>query len=350
MATVKILNAALDEAKDQTIILRGTIDLTSLPNLKVDPEYQRENLPGQVRKAAKAYINRMPVSDITLGMRGDNYHQTDESTVELRDPVYVIDGQQRCAGAEEAIRKGCIPRVGAVIYFETDAQFERRMFELMGTQQAKISPNILLRNRRLESAAVKMLYDLTLDPSFPLYERVQWSQNMRRGQLITAMILSAVSIGLHGWVPTQEFKKQAVLLEVVYSKIGHKQIGDNIRQFFNVVEACWGLRQLQAREKAPHLTGTFLRALARFLGSYEDFWAEDRLSVKPFDMGRLKSLDVHDPEIKNLTHGNESASLMLLTRLCVQVNQGRREKLQHRNVPRDKGGKRLPERPKKKIA
>lgn len=347
---IKIFNAGLDEDRNGSIVLRGVIDPTCMNELKIDTDYQRELLPGQVRKVAKAYIDHSPVADVVLGMRGDKCIDVAPGVSELGDPVYIIDGQQRCAAAEEAIRKGCIPRVGVVVHFGTNPDSERKMFEILGSQQAKISPNILMRNRRLDSTSVKMLYDLTHELAFPLYDRVQWMQNMRRGELITAMVLTRVSIVLHAWVPSTTFESQVVMLELVHSKIGPKQLRDNILQFFNVVECCWGLRKLQTKERAPHLTGTFLVALARFLSSYEDFWAEDRLSVKPFDMNKLKAFDVHDPEIRNLTHGNSSAGLMLMTRLCVQVNSGRREKLQNRNVPRDKAGKRMPERHKKKIA
>src|SRR5271157_1389950 len=125
---IKLMNAALDEDEHGNIILRGVLVPETLNYLKVDT-YQREILPlAKINDLITAF-DTSAVPDVELGMRGGNV-QEKAGIFTLEDPTYIIDGQQRITAAKEYTKKGKIPRLGAVVHFNTTEKWERDRFRI----------------------------------------------------------------------------------------------------------------------------------------------------------------------------------------------------------------------------
>src|SRR5690606_28099902 len=132
------------------------------------------------------------VPNIEIGVRGQNF-TTDGDDYVIHSPAYIIDGWQRVGNALRLLEM--IPhqpiRLFASIHFGTDHQWERHRFTELNKNVKRISPNLHLRNMRGQNEAILTLYGLCHnDPRFPLYKRVCWSQNMQRGQIMTALVLA----------------------------------------------------------------------------------------------------------------------------------------------------------------
>ena len=144
--SIKIIHAALDE-EGAEIVLRGVVDATSLTNLKV-AEYQREVLPDRRISELMKALQGGGVPDIQLGCRGGNWRSgSDAGTFYIQDDVYIIDGLQRCTAALRLLQKGIIPRIGAMISFNTTEEMERKRFKALNLTRVKLSPNVTLRNQ-----------------------------------------------------------------------------------------------------------------------------------------------------------------------------------------------------------
>ncbi|HJV32969.1 MAG TPA: hypothetical protein VJ694_02990, partial [Patescibacteria group bacterium] len=198
--SIKITCAAMDEGEDGGIVIRGVIDPDSLDHLKV-ADYQREILPqSKIQALVKAYEAGDRVPDIELGMRGGSYRELAESrTFYLQDPTFIIDGLQRITAGKVLMQNGSgkKPHIGVLVHTCTSEEWERERFRILNAQRTKLSPNVLLRNRRHDSQAVDCLFHLTQDKSFVMQGRVSWNQRKQREHLIDAMVFIKVVGALH---------------------------------------------------------------------------------------------------------------------------------------------------------
>jgi hypothetical protein len=347
--SIRIINAALDEigsGSDKKIVLRGVVDPICLQHLKVD-DYQREAQPLQGQASIlDALTNLEALPDIELGMRGQRFSE-DGHDILLHDDVYIVDGLQRVTTAIHfrATNPGKDVRLGATIHFDTTKMWERDRFRILNSTRLKVSPNILLRNMRDESSALRVLYGLTqTDNNVPLKGRVQWGQRMARGELITALVFLKVAGMLHTHkAPAQSTSITQLVpaLNRVHDVFGVMAMQSNVKVFWELVDECWGIRRVQYREGAVHLRGTFLLVLAKFLSDHYDFWPDDaeKKLVIPTDLRKkIKAFPVTtDQHVMQLTGSSGQAKQMLYLLLLNHVNAGRRTRRLRSRHPTELG-------------
>lgn len=344
MATpVKIVNAALEETGDGEVVLRGTIAIESLKSLKVD-DYQREIIDrksgkdkGGGRKVFRilkgiAAGNRMP--DVDLGMRGQNF-STHGKTVVLNDPVYIIDGLQRVSSFltyldENDGEIGAAKPIGAVIHFKSTYQWEKERFAVLNSLRTPVAPGVLIRNLRDKHHSILTLYGLSIsDPSFAMYNRISWDQNMKHGELIRALMLVHTAVALHRGILTKiltrdgnaprgggELDKRArnaVTLDRIAKEIGLNNFRENIKDFFEVIDECWGIREISFAGSHDYLKGTFLLSLGLFFANNPQLWddAGKRIKCDRKFLDRLKTFPIRDPKIRALC--SSGAGVMIPT-------------------------------------
>lgn len=330
--TVKILKGALDEQKDGNIILRGVIDQESLRHILVDA-YQR----GVMNRGdiMEGYRSGAQLPDVELGMRGQDFDMN-RGTFVLRDPVYAIDGWQRISTALkfiDSVADGTV-RLGAMVRFDTTEEYERKRFEtLNGSSRAKVSANIMVRNRRGDSPAVLMLYGVThTDKAFVMHDRVAWGQNMARGELISAFSLIKIVGRLHGHKIAGGNNKMELIIPALdrgVDVIGIQVMRENMKAFFDLIDECWGIRRIHYRDGATYMKGSFLTVLARFLSDHEEFWKqpdERRLFVEASLRRKLSQFPVNDPQVVQLSGASGKAGEILYLLLRDHMNRGKTTK------------------------
>ncbi len=328
---IRIINGALDESSDSSsaLILNGRIDPATLHFLKVDNEYQRPL--GERSDIFNALKEGRVVPNIEIGVRGQNF-TTDGDDYVIHSPAYIIDGWQRVGNALRLLEM--IPhqpiRLFASIHFGTDHQWERHRFTELNKNVKRISPNLHLRNTRGQNEAILTLYGLCHnDPRFPLYKRVCWSQNMQRGQIMTALVLAKAVRRLHGHrIPNSG--NSAEMLAGTFAKIPGTvtlpTFRRNVSTFFSIVDDCWPLASIQYRTTAPQIKTGFLTELARLFSNHPTFWEhnDNTLVVSADDRRKLSKFPINDPQVARLA-GTGGASAQILYQLLVDhLNSGRR--------------------------
>lgn len=336
MTNIKIINGALDDSDERggTIVLRGVIDFESLRHLLID-DYQREALPlASLKGLIEAVKCGSTLPDIEIGMRGSRCSSDKDDNYILRDYCYIIDGQQRrnaCLAAMEQDPNLHI-RLGALIHFKTEMDWERERFRILNNLRAKVSPNVLLKNAREKHPGIATIYGLTRnDKTFPLYEKVSWGQRILRSEVTTALMLTRVAIHLHSHHTTG--KGRVDLSSVIRSVdnlmnvIGGQSLRENLKTFFEIIDQCWGIKLIQYRQMAPYLRGTFLVALSGVLSDHTDFWrgpANKKLFMDIDLRRKLKQFPLNDPAVLTLAGSGGAAHLMLYGLIRDHLNKGRR--------------------------
>lgn len=333
--TIVIRNAALDEIDGGKIVLRGIVDISCLHLLQVD-DYQREAMPltslGSILDALK---NGERLPDIELGMRGQRFKEVEPGVFRLYDPVFIVDGQQRVNGTMHhyTVNPEATVHLGVTIYFDTTTEWERERFRILNTLRQKVSPNVLLRNKRDECRIIAMLYGLSVnDKQFVLHDRVTWMQRAKRGELISARFLSIIVGRLHSHrAPTKRtsIEELVTAFKKAEDMIGVQIMRDNTKAFFELIDECWGVRRVQYREGASYMKGTFLTTLAQFLSDHTDFWKdpdEKRLFVEAPLRRKLAQFPIHDPTVVQLASSGGKSSYMLYMMIRDHVNSGKRTK------------------------
>ena len=338
---VKILNASLAEDVSGSVVLRGQIDMSSLPRLKVD-EYQREVLarsgrgggkPSRIRKGIESGA-RLP--DIELGMRGDDFDARGK-TVILNDDVYIIDGLQRVNAMLDYIADnseiGNIPLIGAAVNFCTTKEWENERFDVLN-QGTPVSPGVLLRNCRADHPSILTLYGLSSnDSSFALYKRVCWDQRMKQQEIIKALLLVRAATALHRSVQDQvliahgplkrgtgrNISSKALTLDRIAKEIGLQSFRENVKDFFDLIDKCWGIRSIEYGEAQGHLRGNFLDVLGAFFSNNDQLWDSERRRIrvdnKAFE--RFKSFPINDPEIRRLCGSGSTSTIPILYKMLL---------------------------------
>lgn len=330
---VRILAGALDETEKGEIVLRGVVSPDSLTSLLTD-DYQREAAPlTSLSSLLEALKTGETLPDIELGMRGERYTDK-EGVIHLRDEVYIIDGLQRVNAAIHYRQENpeSNSRIGATIHFGTNVEWERERFRILNTLRSKVSPNIILRNRREGSAAVAMIHSLSTTDSFVLCGRVTWSQRMMRGELISALSLAKVIGRLHAHkAPTKRTAIDELVpaLDKAVEIFGIQNLRHNTRAFFDLVDECWGIKRIQYREGASYIKAGFLMVLARVLSDHVDFWRqpdEKSFAVEASLRRKIAQFPVHDPQVINLASSGGKSRDMLYMLVRDHINSGKRSK------------------------
>ncbi len=330
---VKIYHGALDEdPRTKDIVLRGVVDIDSLSNIQV-ADYQRDEMARHdIEDALK---NGNPLPDIELGVRGANYTSR-EGTFYLKDPVFAIDGWQRITTTLKWIAAhpdAHIRNIGATIYFNSTEQWERERFEALNTLRAKVSPNVILRNRRNTSGATLMLYSLSHnDRQFVMQSRVAWRQSMAKGELITALTFAKITGILHSHKTGGRFNHIDELvpaLDRMVEMIGVQIMRENLKTFFDLVDQSWGIKRIEYRSGAPYIKSPFLSVLAAVLSDHTDFWRqpdEKRLFIEASLKRKLAQFPVNDPQIATLAGSGGKSRDILYILLRDHINKGKTTK------------------------
>ncbi|MEA2701447.1 MAG: hypothetical protein QOE22_156 [Candidatus Parcubacteria bacterium] len=329
---VRILKGMLDELDDGTIVLRGVIDQASLGNIRADA-YQRGIM--NRKDIMDGYRAGAQLPDVELGMRGQNYDSA-RGILTLRDPVFAIDGWQRIQTGLRFLDLAPDGRVrlGAMIRFDTTEAYERERFEtLNGKSRVKVSANIMLRNKRSDSAAVLMLYGLThTDKTFVLQNRIAWGQNMVRGELLPAFAFAKIVGRLLGHKiagGNSSLNNLVAALDHGVESFGVQVMRENVRAFFGLVDECWGIRRIHYRDGASYMKATFLTVLARLISDHHDFWKqpdERRLFVEAPLRRKLAQFPVDDPQVVQLSGATGKAAELLYMLLRNHLNRGKTTK------------------------
>jgi len=332
---VKIFNAALDESEGKELILRGSVDPQSLRLIKSGP-YQREVLPlGTINKIAAAFRNGGSVPDIDLGVRGGDFDDKGDVVI-LKGDVYVIDGLQRMTAALSVLQEGKIPRLGATVHFNTTETSERDRFRILNAERTKLSPNVLLRNLKETMPVIDTMYNMTMfEKGFPLHQRITWDQRMKRQDLIPALTFLKVVGVMHSHVSAGKFTsldELARAVQVQMDKVGRNIFRDNIKEFYELVDRCWGIRKVVYKDPAIWLRGAFLSVLAQIFSDHSVFWRENRFFVEKDLERKIQTFSIHDPSVISLASANGKASDLLYAMFVDHINSGKRTR---RLVPRN---------------
>lgn len=327
-AVVRIINASLDEDGD-SVVVNGRVDPNTLRFLKVDLDYQRPlgNRP-EIYDALKAGTT---VPNIDIGVRGQDFDVEGQDLL-IRSPAYIIDGWQRVGTAMRLLED--VPnhplRIFASVHFGTNALWERHRFTELNKNVKKVSPNLHLRNMRDSNDAVLTLFGLSNNTKdFPLYKKVAWSQNMRSGELLSALVLAKTSLRLHAHLSsmaTGGVPLIASALAVATHKVSLPLFRKNVQTFFVVIDECFGIRSIELKIGAPQLKTGFLHNLARMFSMHLDFWDDSgkTLFVAADQRRKLSKFPLQDPHIRNLAGSGGAAVNILYEMLVDHMNSGRR--------------------------
>ena len=333
MTDSKIMSAGLQEVDvrgEPTIILRGVITVEDLKRVKYG-DYQRELFPQSSRANIITGLKKGDVlPDITLGMRSQRFN-TDGDTYILHDELWCIDGQQRIGSAIEYAAQHPHKKVvlGCVVHFSTTEAYERERFHALNAWQKKMSPNVLLHNVRDQYRPVLMFYGLTQQAGFVLHNRVCWMQNKHRGNLLSALVGLKMITNLHSHLsPGRSNSIKEVLSSLVQleAKLGMQHMRDNTAQFWNLIEECWGIRNIVHHNCAPQMRGGFLVTLARVLSDHSNFWRVNgkQLFVEADMRRKIATFDLHAQGTEQLC-GGSGASLELLYGMLVRhINKSKK--------------------------
>lgn len=330
---IRIINGALDTVTingEESLALRGVIDPVSLKDILV-PVYQREVLTaGKIEELKKA-LKTSRVPDIDLGMRGSSAREVIEDGKPvwiLDDDTYVIDGLQRKTAGEQLVGEGFMPHIGATVHFDTNETWERKRFEALNIGQTGLSSNVMLRNLAETSIGAAVMLDITKNSKFVLRDKITWSQNMRRGDMITAITFYKTVGRLHSHLGPGKSNDMRALARSGMTKIverTHKgNFTHNVIAYFDLIEECFGIKNVAYRRSATHLKVTFLVALAGVISDHEDFWEGSRISVAADLRRKLAKFPLGDPTIRDLASSSGMAVKNLEIIIADFLDSGKR--------------------------
>jgi hypothetical protein len=338
---VRVINGALDEDPESAtgIVLNGRLDPATLHRLKVDKEYQRPL--GERADIFEALRNGTIVPNVDIGVRGQDFEADGDDFI-IKSPAYIIDGYQRIGNARRLLE--LIPdhpiRIFATLHFDTNSVWERHRFTELNKNVKKVSPNLHLRNMRDSNDAVLTLFGLSNNTrDFALYQRVSWSQNMQRGDLMPALQFAKIAMRLHAHqtaISNASVEGVSASLNRVLKNVGLPHFRKNVATFFDVVDECWNVRLIEMRHAAPQIKAPFLSTLARVFSSHLDFWDPgDRVFFVPADTRRkLAKFPIQDPHIKNLCGAPGAAVNILYEMICRHIDSGKRTGQMRARPPR----------------
>jgi len=330
---VRLLHSALDD-KGGEIVAHGWLDISSMQNLRVG-DYQREiieNRSGKRSSILNAIMKNERLPDIMLGMRGEKYTPRGGSML-LESDVFVVDGLQRISAlrqfAADFPEKAADLRIGAEVRFNTTRDSEKELFTILNTKRKAMSPNVILRNERNHSPGIATLFGLsTNDKNHAMYGRVNWNQQMTRGELISASSYAKVAITLHRHmtVGARHHAGLALLpkqLDTTVSSVGLQAFRTNLSAFYQVLDEVWGIRGVKYNDRLTHTRFNFLNQMASLFSDHEDFWDGPRLSLDAAQKAKLKSFPIDDPTIVRLAGSGTTAGILLLRYIIDHMNKSK---------------------------
>jgi hypothetical protein len=333
----------LDEDERGEVIIRGTISKDMI-NLLQSASYQRSAnfSPAKTRRLIQAIktgsIRRFP--DIILGMRGHRWDSVEDGFT-LKDPVFIIDGVQRCfawayASSDDPDKDY---RMGCKVYINTTQDGEIAMVRELNTGHTAMAPSVLLRNEKDHSRVAAMLFGLSHQDSFALKNRVCWDQVMNKsvnGDLVRGSTLLQVLLALQAhnfigadWGSAAGTKGVIANLAAVDNQIdavGLQNARDNLLGFFDVIDAAWGIRSVIDARSPTHLTRGWLLVLARVFSSHTDFWKDnDRkfFMAAAFLRDLRERIDPQEEELDRLAKGNATSRDILYEYIVKRLNKGK---------------------------
>jgi hypothetical protein len=328
---VRVVNGALDESEVSSsgIVLNGRIDSATLRFLKVDSSYQRPL--GDRSDIFNALKEGKVVPNIEIGVRGQDFVMDGDDFI-IRSPAFIIDGWQRVGTSLKLLE--LIPhhpiRIFGSFHFGTDEIWERHRFTELNKNVKRISPNLHLRNMRDSNEAILTLYGLSMsDRTFPLYKKVSWSQNMGRGELVTALALGLSIYHLHGHrvgLSGRSVEKVSEGLKLAQERVTLATFRRNISTYVSLINECWPFSAIEYRHGATQIKGSFMNELARMLSRHPVFWEhnDNTLVICADDRRKLAKFPMNDPQVMQLA-GSTGASRQMLYQLLVDhMNSGRR--------------------------
>lgn len=338
MTGLKIISAALDVVTldgEERFAIRGVIDPHSVERI-LTPDYQREILSDKKVANLMAAMRRDPVPDVDLGMRGERFTER-QGVFYLQDPVFVIDGLQRKTAAMRLVAMGEQPHLGALIHIGTCEDWERQRFEDLNLGQTNLSGNVILRNMAATSTVAALMHRLAQrDGKFVLKGLIAWQQNMRRGELISAITYYKTVGQAHAFFGpgrgTSVRELHSGMVKIM-DNVGEARLRANIRTFFDAVDQAFGLRSIAYRNEAVVIKANFLLAVARMVAGHENFWEDNKLVFPDYVVHSLRDFPIGDPYIALCAGGNSSMVDAIVDKLVEHVNRGRRSnRLRPRNL------------------
>jgi hypothetical protein len=281
MSEIRVFKCSLeDDEETKDMILRGVLDPATLKFIRLD-WYQREQgfSKNHIDEIISGYILGNRVPDITIGMRGSRVKSSGD-TYTLLDRCYCIDGGQRLAAASLAVKERPDIKInlGVKLYFNTNEEFENEMFCRLGTTQVRITPSVILRNRKKKSVAASQLLIVSKDDRFALKDRIAWDQVKTRHELMSGATLARIVGALHahkgGALKSTKPYQLLGALDALVIKISDETLIINVIRFFDTIDKVWSIRQLTGArdEPRPHLNPKFLLTIASLMSRYSDFW------------------------------------------------------------------------------
>ena len=349
---IELINASLAEKPDEitqkgTIVGLGYFKPQSLMHLRVD-NYQREVLSARNSDSLYTAVKGGEyLPPITVGVRSQDYKNGGNSMF-LPDACYIIDGVQRRAAIltcfeEDPVQFGNY-MIGADIRFGTSYAAEKRLFHILNLRRTSLSPNVTLRNLRDKFSGIAVIFGMSAnDKEFALYQRIQWTQRSEIGDLIGAMTVARTAIELFRHVrpdftrggkdkPNETGRRPgtsqgspdgvAVSIENRVKKIGLQNYRESIATLFELIDQCWGIRELETSASRPHLKTHFLRALSMVLSEHKDFWKGNKLVIAPAHRERLKQLPLS--KLATPDQDNNYAEALMLSQIIIRhLNRGK---------------------------
>lgn len=341
---IRITSPGLEDTPERETVLRGSVDISCLPRLKIDRYYQREQLTPETNRRIKQAVEMgVDLPDITLGMRGDRFMLDEAGAIILLDDVYIIDGQQRVGTIKRHLQSFPADpvRIGAVVHFNTTVQREEVKFTALNLFRTNMSANVVLANSRHKHPLLAALYGLTINqPSFVMCGRVSWQQQPKKGEhLISASGYVSAALFLHGHLAATRGGNSATRMGMAADNLARAisiQVArDNVAAFWNVIDEAWGVGNLTTAKNVSHMRGAFLQTLAGIFSEHLDFWDGEHLAVPLELRKRLAKLNLQEPNLAYLCGSGGAVRSQLRYVLIEHLNYRLRKKLTPRRPTSD---------------
>jgi hypothetical protein len=328
---VKVINGALDEVGN-AIVLRGVIDTSTLPNLKVDSYQREERSTSDLSKMVTALKEGKQLPDIEIGVRGGNWTERG-GVFYITDECYIVDGLQRVTASKRRLAEdsNAIVRLGAMFHFNTNIKWEKDRFKVLNGGEGgrvPVSPNVLLRNSADESTSVSALLAMTQnDKEFVLKGKVSWNQRRARGELMNALTVLKIIGALHSHFGPGRSPRYYHLMkstDKTMVTVGPNTWRANVRAFFEFLDQAFGVKTIKYADLSAHIRFGFLRTLAQVFADHKSFWIDTKLTIDPRDFQKMRAFPINDPGVVALIGGSSSVNPILYQKIVAHLNSGRR--------------------------
>jgi len=317
-------------------VITGMLDISTLSSLRIDRSYQREALRGAIKDAmVEAVVEDERFPSLQLGMRGHNWIALDNNVVELLDPVFNVDGQQRADAIRIALLiNGVLDvRIGVECWLNSTPEIERRRFHRLNTNRTRVCSTTEIRNMKDDNRSVGTIFGLSHESGFCLFNRVCWDQQFGPDDLITGATFFRVALNINEQPGIRAAHGKSINLvnrgNLLVEEVGLHTFRDNTAQFFRYISGSWSIA-LSRRKTADHLRAGFLYSLANVLREHRNFWDGRKLIIPSPFRKKLGSFPIQDPAVKqHMGSAGPSAHLQYL--LIEHFNYNARE---HRLVQR----------------